>query len=511
MSDDEKRARGRADEDGPASGASMTGEEEWLPDVEPSPPSWAPHPPKKMLMAPRFVLIGGIFAFIAPTIIAALLQTVAFRPPVSQYWAPLSDSASSGRGVFLSNGCVYCHSGFVRPQDVREGLFYLYNRESLPGDYSTSDEAPNIFGTSRTGPDLTQEGGVHPDDWHFTHYSDARFLAPESIMPPFLFLDDKQMTDLTQFAQRRSGKGGLIRYAGQLYMKDLDLASQGGPKTIPSPSYARTLTLADVVALNAGDKVGDEQFVGAPPGEIDGLAWDEWVNMNIVDRMYWAADNPLPVTQDNLMRGRLIFQQRCIGCHGEGGAGVSQAARFLRPMPADFTSPDDAENGSDASPGNFYYRILRGIPGSAMENFGTRLRVDDIWRVTLFLKSIPNGGLLPDKVPTPDMYVQWKPGEGALKYFATHPIVRNPDFHESRTVDPFVIEARRVLAGMGRNEKFDMPTFGPISIDDAARDIRRRYEQMLDEGWADYKARGGSPVPPAEQKTSLPDFNKELR
>ena len=40
-----------------------------------------------------------------------------------------------------------------------------------------------------------------------------------------------------------------------------------------------------------------------------------------------------------------------------------------------------------------------------MENFGTRLSVEDIWRVVLFLKTIPNGGL--EKTPTPDMYVNW--------------------------------------------------------------------------------------------------------
>lgn len=485
-------------------------ETDWLPDIEPSPPSWAEHPRKKMLMTPRFVLLGGIFAFVVPTIIAAFLQTAAFRPPVSDYWSPLNTAASQGRSVYLSNGCVYCHSGFTRPQDVRAGLYYLYPRESLPGDYSTSDEAPNVFGTSRTGPDLTFEGGFHPDDWHFAHYSDPRFVAPESLMPNFLFLPDRDMENLTHYAQQRSGKGGLIRYAGQLYMKDMELVSMGLPKP-PSPSEARKLTLADVARLNRGEEVNGVKFGEAPAGEVDGLAWDEWVNMNIVDRSYWLADNPLPVTSDNLLRGREIFQSRCIGCHGTGGAGVSMAARFMRPPPADFTSPDDAENGSDASPGNFYYRILRGIPGSAMENFGTRLKVDDIWRVTLFLKSISKGGLKPDVVPTPDMYVQWKPGEGALAYFKKHPVGKNPDFDQEKSTDPFMLEAERVLAGMRRDERFNMPGFGEISLASAAKDIERRYRAMLDEGWSDYASRGGSPVPDQAQKAALPDVTKELR
>jgi cbb3-type cytochrome c oxidase subunit II len=486
-------------------------DERWLPTVEPSPPGWAEHPRKKMLMTPRFVLLGGIFAFVVPTLIAAFLQTAAFHPPVSDYWSPLNDGAAEGKHVYLSNGCVYCHSGFSRPQDVREGLYYLYPRESLPGDYATSDEAPNVFGTARTGPDLTFEAGFHPDDWHYAHYSDPRFVAPESVMPDFRFLTDKEMKDLTEYAQFRSGKGGLIRYAGQLYMKDLLLVSTGQTPP-PSPSEARNLTMADIANLNMGNDVkGVKPFGDVPAGEVDGLAWDEWVNMNIVDREYWSSDNPLPVTKDNLARGRQIFQERCIGCHGTGGAGVSMAARFLRPVPADFTSPDDAENGSDASPGNFYYRVLRGIPGSAMENFGTRLRVDDIWRVVLFLKCIPNGGLLPDKVPTPDMYVQWHPSEGAQQYFSLHPPGDNPDFDQKPATDPFVLEAERVLAGLRRDESFDMPGFGAISVEAAAADIKQRYEKLLDEAWKSYQDRGGSPIPPDSQKAALPDFTKELR
>ena len=34
-----------------------------------------------------------------------------------------------------------------------------------------------------------------------------------------------------------------------------------------------------------------------------------------------------------------------------------------------------------------------------MENFGDRLSVDDIWRVVLFVKTIPNGTLEPNRDP----------------------------------------------------------------------------------------------------------------
>lgn len=50
-----------------------------------------------------------------------------------------------------------------------------------------------------------------------------------------------------------------------------------------------------------------------------------------------------------------------------------------------------------------------------MENFGTRLSVDDIWKVTLFVKTIPNGGLTAE-VPTPDMYIRWQGYPGLFQW-----------------------------------------------------------------------------------------------
>jgi mono/diheme cytochrome c family protein len=134
----------------------------------------------------------------------------------------------------------------------------------------------------------------------------------------------------------------------------------------------------------------------------------------LIERGYWLSDNPLPVTTENLLRGRQVFEERCIGCHGSAGDGNGPGAPYLNPPPADFTDPSDQCCGTDTSPGSYYWRILRGLPGSAMENFGTRLSVDDIWKVVLFIKTIPNGGL--DKLPAPDMYVQWKGYPGLYEW-----------------------------------------------------------------------------------------------
>lgn len=475
----------------------------WLPTYQSVPPSWAPHPRKRMLMTPLLVFLGGILAFAIPTLVAAFFQLMFFNAPISNNWSPLTAAAVEGKKVFVANGCLYCHSGYTRPQDVRSGLMYLYPRISMPGDFVSDDSSPNVFGSARIGPDLSQESGFHPDDWERAHFADPRFVEPMSIMPSFSFLSDQQVDDLSTYLQLRAGKDGLVRYAGQIYSKKIQLVSQGLPDP-PTGFQASKLSLDDAVAVGAN--------ATPPDGQVFGLDWPAPLNIWLVDRSYWLADNPMPVTADNLLQGRLIFQQRCIGCHGEKGDAVSEAAKFLRPQPIDFTSTDDASGGDDTSPGMLYYRVLRGVDGSGMENFGSRLRVDDIWRVVLFLKTIPNGGLGKDKLPTPDMYIQWRPSEGTLALVKAMPIEENKNFVEDTApTDPWMLEARRVLAGLNGTDKFDLPGYGEISLAKAREDIKAIYDQLLDQGWNDYFARGGSPSPPPAQKDIPPDLTLDQR
>ena len=237
-------------------------------------------------------------------------------------------------------------------------------------------------------------------------------------------------------------------------------------------------------------------------------------NLSATDRSYWLADNPLPVTTDNLTRGRSVFQERCIGCHGDKGDAVSQAARYLRPTPIDFTSADDAGGGNDTSEGDLYFRVLRGIQGTAMENFGTRLRVDDIWRVVMFLKTIPNGGLDPNKLPTPADYIQWQPPDAVHAVRRRAPGRPEPGLPQGTTgPDHRPVHARghARLPGLNLNDKFTMSGFGEVSLTAARDGIKAIYDQLLNQGYNDYQARGGTPALSDAQKATLPEFTKDLR
>jgi cytochrome c oxidase cbb3-type subunit II len=465
------------------------------PGGEPGIPSrWKRRPGEHMAMTPLMSSIGAMIAFAAVVFVVVLLPVQTFNPSASADWVPLSDQALRGRQVFLSNGCVYCHSGFSRPQDVRAGLYYLYPKVSLPGDFYGTDQTPNLLGTERTGPDLTNEGGFHPDDWQFTHFYNPRFVDPFSLMPSFKFLSDGQVRDLSAFVQQRSGKTGLLRYAGVLYAKHVDLAAQAyKPPPTGFQGANRTTEQADAQGTTAGP-------IG---GNI--LPQPDVVNLNEADRSYWLANDPLPLTVPNLLRGKEIFLDRCVACHGSLGDGKGPAARFMSPPPADFTDHDDQCCGADTSPGDFYYRILRGFPGTAMENFGTRLSVDDIWRVVMFLKTIPNGTLKSSREPAVKDYIQWTPQSDLRAYIKAHPIEQMAPFTETPPpTDPFMVEAERIFPGMAPGDSILVPTVGRISLVTAAAGIQQIYESLLNQAWTDARNRGEH-LPPESQRQILPD------
>ena len=51
-----------------------------------------------------------------------------------------------------------------------------------------------------------------------------------------------------------------------------------------------------------------------------------------------------------------------------------------------------------------------------MENFGDRLSVDNIWRVVLFIKTIPNHTLRRNVIPEPADYIVWQPSKELLAW-----------------------------------------------------------------------------------------------
>ena len=118
---------------------------------------------------------------------------------------PYTPLELSGRNIYIREGCYVCHSQMVRP---------LRDEVERYGHYSLAAESmydrPFQWGSKRTGPDLARVGGKYSDEWHKTHLIDPRSVVPESIMPPYAFLEDAELEyeDVSEhlLANRRLGR-----------------------------------------------------------------------------------------------------------------------------------------------------------------------------------------------------------------------------------------------------------------------------------------------------------------
>lgn len=96
---------------------------------------------------------------------------------------PLSSAAQRGRDIYVGEGCSYCHTQQVRPlaQDR------VFGRPSTAGDYAY--DTPELLGTERNGPDLSNIGARQPSDvWQEIHLYEPRALVAGSIMPDYKWL-----------------------------------------------------------------------------------------------------------------------------------------------------------------------------------------------------------------------------------------------------------------------------------------------------------------------------------
>jgi cytochrome c oxidase cbb3-type subunit II len=101
---------------------------------------------------------------------------------------PHSALELKGRDIYVREGCYGCHSQMIRPFRAETERFGHY---SLAGE-SVYDR-PFQFGSKRTGPDLARVGGLYSDEWHRLHLIDPRLLVPESNMPGYPWLEQREL------------------------------------------------------------------------------------------------------------------------------------------------------------------------------------------------------------------------------------------------------------------------------------------------------------------------------
>ncbi|MEZ8948041.1 cbb3-type cytochrome c oxidase subunit II [Vibrio sp. 10N.247.311.18] len=102
---------------------------------------------------------------------------------------PLTPIELAGRDIYISEGCHVCHTQMVRPLEPE------VKRNGRPNQEADDIyEFPNLWGSKRTGPDLTNLGRKYSDRWHAIHLINPRKVVPTSIMPSYPWLFEQTLT-----------------------------------------------------------------------------------------------------------------------------------------------------------------------------------------------------------------------------------------------------------------------------------------------------------------------------
>ena len=280
----------------------------------------------------RLVLIAGgstlVYALLA-TVMGVLPGIELSRTPAGPGVVPLTPLEAAGREVYVANGCSYCHTQQVRPlaQDK------VFGRPSAPGDFAY--QTPELLGSQRTGPDLTNIGVRQPSAvWQYIHLYNPRAVVPESVMPAFDWLFDvvdqapagvtpvplpKAYAPAAGVVVPTRDAEALLAYLLALRQPALPDAASAGGGAMPGMSGAS----ASAAAVSPSTGTAASAAV-APPSA--GVA---------------AAD------------GQALFTANCAACHQASGEGLPGAFPPLK--------GNAAVNDADAA---VHIRaVLHGVPG----------------------------------------------------------------------------------------------------------------------------------------------------
>ncbi|MEQ1867605.1 MAG: cytochrome-c oxidase, cbb3-type subunit II [Micropepsaceae bacterium] len=218
------------------------------------------------------VAIGGIVEIAPLFYLESTIEKVEGMRP----YTPLE---LAGRQIYVREGCYLCHSQMIRP---------LRDEVERYGHYSLAAESmydhPFQWGSKRTGPDLARVGGKYSDEWHRAHLADPRSVVPESVMPPYVFLEKADLNvDTIADALRANRMVGVPYTDDMVANAKADLIAQATPDGDGVDAFKKRYAKAD-----ARDFDGDPNRVS----EMDAVIAYMQMLGTLVDFKTYQADAP---------------------------------------------------------------------------------------------------------------------------------------------------------------------------------------------------------------------------
>lgn len=223
------------------------------------------------------------------------------KTPAGQGVQPLTALQAEGRDVYVANGCSYCHTQQVRPL----GQDKVFGRPSMAGDFKY--QTPELLGSERTGPDLTNIGVRQPSAvWQYIHLYNPRAVVPESIMPSFNWLFDV-------VAQAPVGVTPVPLPKAYAPARGVVVPTRKAEALIAYLASLKQPALSEADMAMGGQAMADTAVAPASPTAAA-----------------TAAASATPAAGYDAVKGAALFTANCAACHQANGEGLPGAFPSLK-------------------------------------------------------------------------------------------------------------------------------------------------------------------------------------
>jgi cytochrome c oxidase cbb3-type subunit 2 len=139
----------------------------------------------------------------------AFALTLVVRPDSIAHSRSLT-SIERGRRVYIAEGCINCHSQYVRPNTADVPMW-----GPVTGLEEIHRQQPPLIGNRRQGPDLSQVGARRSALWLRMHFMNPRDVSYDSMMPRYDYLfRDGRGDDLIAYLASLNSTGHWDEIAG---------------------------------------------------------------------------------------------------------------------------------------------------------------------------------------------------------------------------------------------------------------------------------------------------------
>ncbi len=169
-------------------------------------PVWFVAAAAVLFLVPMVVRYGRTYWREAVALVLVLATSWGVEHLLAGHAKPASLTAvERGRQVYISEGCINCHSQYVRPGSPDVQMWGpAGNLEAI------RHEHPPLIGNRREGPDLTNVGARRSRLWLRIHLIDPRAVSYGSIMPSYAYLfRDQRGDDLVAYLASLKNPGAL--------------------------------------------------------------------------------------------------------------------------------------------------------------------------------------------------------------------------------------------------------------------------------------------------------------